>query len=701
MGALLTSSVLIVLGVVPVCGRPRHHGRLRDRPPAHPGSRALFILFLLGLTLPLAGIIIPLYYLVRGPRLLRHEARHHPAAHRPLHAVRRVLDARPLPEHAVRAVGGRPRRRGHHLRDLFWRIHVPLARPAVASLAILLAVWTWNQFLLALVLVENPTERTMAGALGAFQGQYATDIPLLHGRVAGHPHADAHRLPDLPAPVHLGAAAGLAQGLSAITVLAAPDRSCLTYPDSLGGDLASLRRLLDGPLRRALRRRPRAAAVPVLGRSRLRAADLRARSTPRFGTWADMRRPRRATTTCVLDLMVNHISRQSPEFRDFERHGRTLAPVPTCSSPLDKVWPDGRPPADDVARIFLRKPVRPLLDHHHRRHGRADGGLDHVRDSANGPSRWTWTFGPTAQARLIARLARRLRPAGRPDRPPGRRGLRGQEGRHELLHGRARDLGGARLAPRDRGRRLGLVVLPEVHDVYADPREARRARLLDLRLRAAGLLLLAFETGDATRLAAHLAALAGAPVHDPRLPRRHPGATPTWMASSNRPRCRACADVILERGGNVNRILSDAHTRRRRRAPAQLHLLLRPARGRRALPRRASHPAVRARASRRSTTWACSRVPTTTRRWRGPGEGRAINRHDYTPAEIEAALGRPVVRRLLELVRLRATHPAFDAPLAAEVPGPSMLRLARGSGSVRCDLEVDLASGTFHLDHRG
>ena len=63
--------------------------------------------------------------------------------------------------------------------DLFWRIHVPLARPAVASLGDPALVWTWNQFLLALVLVEDPTERTMAGALGAFLGQYATDIPLL------------------------------------------------------------------------------------------------------------------------------------------------------------------------------------------------------------------------------------------------------------------------------------------------------------------------------------------------------------------------------------------------------------------------------------------------------------------------------------------------------------------------------------------
>jgi raffinose/stachyose/melibiose transport system permease protein len=49
----------------------------------------------------------------------------------------------------------------------------------MASLGILMAIWAWTQFLLALVLVEDPTQRTMAGALGAFQGHYATDIPLL------------------------------------------------------------------------------------------------------------------------------------------------------------------------------------------------------------------------------------------------------------------------------------------------------------------------------------------------------------------------------------------------------------------------------------------------------------------------------------------------------------------------------------------
>ena len=63
--------------------------------------------------------------------------------------------------------------------QLFRRVHVPLARPAISSLTILLFLWTWNQFLLCIVLVDDPTRRTMAGALGAFQGQWGTDLVLL------------------------------------------------------------------------------------------------------------------------------------------------------------------------------------------------------------------------------------------------------------------------------------------------------------------------------------------------------------------------------------------------------------------------------------------------------------------------------------------------------------------------------------------
>jgi raffinose/stachyose/melibiose transport system permease protein len=178
MGALLTSSVLIVLGVVPaavviatMAGFGIGHLRI-------PGAQVLFVVFLLGLTLPLEGIIVPLYYLARGLGIANTKL----AIIRPLIGLYMPFGVFWMRAHFVNMPGElseAARVDGARTWDLFWRIHVPLAKPAVASLAILLSVWTWNQFLLALVLVDDPDERTMAGALGAFQGHYATNVPLL------------------------------------------------------------------------------------------------------------------------------------------------------------------------------------------------------------------------------------------------------------------------------------------------------------------------------------------------------------------------------------------------------------------------------------------------------------------------------------------------------------------------------------------
>jgi sucrose phosphorylase len=78
-------------------------------------------------------------------------------------------------------------------------------------------------------------------------------------------------------------------------------------------------------------------------------------------------------------------------------------------------------------------------------------------------------------------------------------------------------------------------------------------------------------------------------------------------------------------------------------------------------------------------------------------EGRAVNRHDYTADEIEAALRRPVVERVIELVRLRATHPAFGGALTVDVPDRSSLRLAWADGDERCVLHVDVRSGRMRI----
>ena len=76
------------------------------------------------------------------------------------------------------------------------------------------------------------------------------------------------------------------------------------------------------------------------------------------------------------------------------------------------------------------------------------------------------------------------------------------------------------------------------------------------------------------------------------------------------------------------------------------------------------------------------------------GEGRAINRHDYTTDEIQVALDRSVVRRVVDLVRLRNTHPAFDGDLVVEADDGHSLRLRWQRDDDELTLDVDFDEGT-------
>ena len=80
------------------------------------------------------------------------------------------------------------------------------------------------------------------------------------------------------------------------------------------------------------------------------------------------------------------------------------------------------------------------------------------------------------------------------------------------------------------------------------------------------------------------------------------------------------------------------------------------------------------------------------------GDGRAINRHDYSVDEVKQALDRPVVARLHELVRLRNAHPAFDGSLSVETSGASRVRLTWRNDRSSCSLDVDVARGRMIVD---
>lgn len=178
MSAYLASSVFIVVAVVPVSLVISTMAGFAIGLLRIPGARFLLLLFIFGLTLPFEGIITPLYFLAREMGILNTRV----AIVLPLIGLFMPFAVFWMRAHFVNMpseISEAATVDGASTWDLFWTIHVPLARAPIASLGILLSVWTWNNFLLALVLVEDPTQRTMAGALGAFQGHYATDIPLL------------------------------------------------------------------------------------------------------------------------------------------------------------------------------------------------------------------------------------------------------------------------------------------------------------------------------------------------------------------------------------------------------------------------------------------------------------------------------------------------------------------------------------------
>jgi sucrose phosphorylase len=76
---------------------------------------------------------------------------------------------------------------------------------------------------------------------------------------------------------------------------------------------------------------------------------------------------------------------------------------------------------------------------------------------------------------------------------------------------------------------------------------------------------------------------------------------------------------------------------------------------------------------------------------RRTGVGRDINRHYYTPEEVRSELTRPVVRSLVELLRLRNAHPSFLGTFHIGPSGPDRLVLEWSNGNDTARLDVDLA----------
>jgi sucrose phosphorylase len=468
----------------------------------------------------------------------------------------------------------------------------------------------------------------------------------------------------------------------------------LTYPDSLGGSLRAIADLLDGPfdgLFHGVHVLPPFPSSADRGFAPLAYGEI----DPRFGSWNDIQRLSKRHDV-LLDLMINHMSRQSPEFQDFTRRGRR-SPHADLFITLDKVWADGSPNAGDVARIFLRKPDAPFSTV-----TIAETGEEERIWTSFGTSEWSEQIDldvmSDATRRLINGWLRsfaekgvrivRLDAVGYVIKKPGTTCFMVEPDIYDFLGW----VTGVATS-------LGMVVLPEVHDVYATHERLSAHGFWTYDFVLPGLLLHTFATGQPDRLSDHLARspdrqFTALDCHD-GIPVR-----PDLDGLLDADEMQALGRQVSDRGGNVNRILSEVHAN-----GVDIHQLnvtyysslecdddkYIAARAIQLFARGVPQVYYVGLLAGENDEAAVART----------GEGRAINRHDYDSAEIQAALRRPVVQRIVDLIRLRNSHPVFDGELSVESGDGRSIGMRWTLGDEHLSLDVDFGAGGTWLTSGG
>jgi multiple sugar transport system permease protein len=140
---------------------------------AFPGREVLFKLLLLGLMIPSMMLIIPQFILAKYLHLIDSMAGlvvFYVGASLSLNTflLRGFFQAIPVElEQAMQVDGAGAITR-------YWRLILPLARPALATATIFTFLASWDEFAWALTIINTPAKRTLPLAIALFQGQNST-----------------------------------------------------------------------------------------------------------------------------------------------------------------------------------------------------------------------------------------------------------------------------------------------------------------------------------------------------------------------------------------------------------------------------------------------------------------------------------------------------------------------------------------------
>ncbi len=146
---------------------------VRNRRPA---SRQLFNVLLLGIAIPLQGVIVPVYYLIVQVGLydtLWAIILPSIAFAIPLTVLILVNFLRDVPNELFESM----RLDGATDWRMLWTLVVPLSKPAIITVAIYDALNVWNGFLFPLILTQSSDKRVLPLSLWSFQGEFSSNIP--------------------------------------------------------------------------------------------------------------------------------------------------------------------------------------------------------------------------------------------------------------------------------------------------------------------------------------------------------------------------------------------------------------------------------------------------------------------------------------------------------------------------------------------
>ena len=140
------------------------------------GREVAFILILATLMIPFQVIIIPTFLIVRSLHLIDTLGAlilPNLAGAFGIFMLRQFFRTLPIELEEAARIDGASRI------GILFKIVLPLSGPALATLAVITFMWTWNDFLWPLITIYSPQHMTLQLGLATFQGAHQTNTNLL------------------------------------------------------------------------------------------------------------------------------------------------------------------------------------------------------------------------------------------------------------------------------------------------------------------------------------------------------------------------------------------------------------------------------------------------------------------------------------------------------------------------------------------